>query len=66
MSRTEKIEIEVKTLDQSEYKAFREWFARYDAEVWDRQSEAHAQNGRLLALAQQALLDHEQGRSTEV
>jgi hypothetical protein len=65
MSRVEQIEGQIRTLSQDELKLFREWFARYDAELWDRQIEADASNGKLLTLAERALRDHENGRSTE-
>lgn len=59
MSRVEQIEGQIKTLNQDELKVFREWFAHYDAELWDSQIEAGANNGKLLTLAERALRDHE-------
>jgi hypothetical protein len=64
MSRVEQIEGEVKSLSLDELKAFRDWFARFDAEVWDEQIESDATNGKLQSLAERALRDHESGRST--
>jgi hypothetical protein len=64
MSRVEHIERQVKSLTLDEMKAFRDWFARFDAELWDDQIEADAKNGKLLSLAERALPDHESGRST--
>ena len=64
MSRVEQIEGEVKSLNPDELKAFRDWFARFDADVWDDQIEADAENGKLTSLAERALRDHESGRST--
>ena len=52
MSRVEQIEGQVKSLSANELKAFRKWFARYDAEIWDRQIEADANNGKLRSLAE--------------
>ena len=37
-----------------------------DAEAWDRQIEADAQNGKLARLAERALRDYEAGRSTKL
>ena len=37
-----------------------------DAELWDRQIEADAKNGKLGSLANRALRDHEAGDSTEL
>lgn len=66
MSRVEQIEGQVKELDPNEFKVFREWFSQYDSEIWDKQIEADAGNGKLAALADRALRDHENGRSTEL
>jgi hypothetical protein len=59
MSRVEQIEGEVKSLSPDELKVFRDWFARFDAAVWD-----DAKNGKLRSLAERALRDHQSGRST--
>jgi hypothetical protein len=64
MSRVEHIEGQVKDLSADEMKAFRDWFRRFDADLWDRQIEADAKNGKLRSLAERALHDHESGRST--
>ena len=66
MSRVEQIEGQVKSLSANELKAFRDWFARYDAEIWDRRIEADAKNGKLSSLAERALRDHDGWRSTEL
>jgi hypothetical protein len=51
-------------ISAEELKAFRDWFARFDAAAWDDQIEADAANGKLRALAERALEDHKAGRST--
>lgn len=66
MSRVEQLEQQIAELDEAELKALREWFARFDAEVWDRQIEADAKNGKLARLAERALQDHATGRSTKL
>jgi len=66
MSRVERIEGQVKSLNPDELKAFRDWFARFDAEVWDAQILQDAGNGKLQSLAQRALSDHKSGRSTKL
>lgn len=58
MSRVEQVEGQVKSLNADELKAFRDWFARYDADIWDLQIEADVKNGKLLSLADRALRDH--------
>lgn len=66
MSRVEQIELQVRGLSEAELRAFREWFASYDAELWDLQIERHAEDGTLARLAEKALRDHEKGLSTEL
>lgn len=64
MSRVEQIEGQLKALSPEELKAFRDWFAHFDAENWDQQIEADARDGKLRSLAERALHDHQSGRST--
>ena len=64
MTQVERIEVEVQNLTAEELKAFREWFARFDAAAWDAQIEADAVNGKLDSLAERAIKDHRAGRST--
>jgi hypothetical protein len=66
MSRLETIEVQVKQLSADELRAFREWFVQFDAAAWDRQIEADARNGKLDALADRALRDHQAGKTTEL
>jgi len=66
MSNLESLEVQVKGLSSEELRSFREWFSEFDAEVWDRQFENDARNGKLDRLAEQALRDHEQGLTTEL
>ena len=56
------IEEAVKGLPPRQLSEFREWFARFDGEVWDRQFEEDVKAGRLDALAEKAIDDHRKGR----
>ena len=64
MGAIEKLELLIKSLSPEELAQFREWFAEFDAQVWDRQIEADAVAGRLDAAAKQADDDFEAGRCT--
>jgi hypothetical protein len=64
MINVEKAESQVRCLSADELRAFRNWFAQFDADAWDRQIETDSKNGALNALADRALADHEAGRST--
>ncbi len=66
MEKVEKIEREVKTLSPEQLASFRQWFAAFDAEAWDRQFEVDVKAGKLDALAERALRDHAAGKSTKL
>jgi hypothetical protein len=63
MSNVEQVESQVRGLSADELRAFRNWFAQFDAEAWDRQIETDSKNGALNALADRAVADHEARRS---
>jgi len=46
--------------------AFRAWFVKFDASLWDRQFEDDVAAGRLDRLAEKALRDLREGRSTRL
>jgi len=54
MTKVEQIEHEVQTLTDDELGDFRNWFAEFDARVWDRQFEDDVQSGKLDAVADRA------------
>ena len=65
MGSVKEIEEAVLRLSAAELAAFREWFAEFDAEAWDRQIEADVAAGRLESLAQEAIEDLRAGRCTQ-
>jgi len=65
MGSVKEIEEAVLRLSAAELAAFREWFAEFDAEAWDRQIEADVAAGRLDLLAEEAIKDLQGGRCTE-
>jgi hypothetical protein len=66
MSRVESIEGQVKQLTAEELRAFRDWFAEFDADAWDQQIESDVKGGELNELAERALRDYQTGRATEL
>jgi hypothetical protein len=66
MSRIEQVESEIQRMSSEELAQFREWFAEFDNEAWDRQIEADVSMGKLDALAAEALKDHQNGLSTKL
>jgi hypothetical protein len=66
MVRLSDIENAIRNLSQEELARFREWFADFDAQVWDRQLRDDVASSRLDSLADEAIKDHREGRSTEL
>ena len=65
MTKVEAIEHQIRQLSPEEISALREWFAAFDAEVWDRQIESDVRAGKLDALAEKALQAHASGTTTK-
>jgi hypothetical protein len=63
MSKMESLEREVAKLTPQELTAFREWFATYDADSWDRQIESDVKAGKLDRLAAEALAAQDRGET---
>ncbi|MBI2840195.1 MAG: hypothetical protein HYX75_17910 [Acidobacteria bacterium] len=66
MSKVETLEREVEALSQEELVKFREWFAGFDADAWDREIEKDANAGRLDAVADAAISSFRAGRCSEL
>jgi hypothetical protein len=66
VSRVEELEGQIKALSLNEFQELRAWLAQYDAEGWDRQIHTDALAGRLDAVADRALTDFLEGRTTEL
>ena len=64
MTKVETIEEQIKKLSPDEQVDLRRWFLAFDAEAWDREIEADVKEGRLDALAEEALKEHKEGKST--
>jgi hypothetical protein len=65
MSHVADLEGQIKTLSLAEFQELRAWLAEYDAEVWDRQFHADGISGKLDVIADQAIKDLSDGRSTD-
>jgi hypothetical protein len=59
----EKLELLIKSLSADELAKFREWFAEFDTQVWDRQIEADAAAGKLDRLIEESMADHKAGKT---
>lgn len=65
MSRVKDLESRIQELSAEELTAFREWFIKFDADIWDQELEADAKGGKLDGPAESALRNHSAGRSTK-
>jgi len=66
MSKVMDLESQVQELSPHELTAFREWFTKFDADAWDQEFEAEVMSGKLDAMAERALRDQNNDRSTEL
>ena len=63
MGAIEKLELLVKSLSPQELAKFREWFAEFDAQIWDRQIEADAAAGKLDRIIDESMAEHRANKS---
>jgi hypothetical protein len=63
MTSIDQIEKAVQGLSEQELAEFRAWFAEFDHARWDQKLENDAREGKLDALADEALGDHDAGRT---
>lgn len=62
MQTAQEIQVAVSKLSADEFARFREWFNRFDAEMWDRQFEEDVKSGKLDRYAEQAIADFRAGK----
>ena len=63
MGAVEKLELLVKSLSREELAKFREWFADFDAQIWDRQIQSDTAAGKLDRLIDESMADHRNNKS---
>jgi hypothetical protein len=66
MTTVHEIEQAIRGLGPQDLAALRDWFAAFDAELWDRQLEQDVAAGRLDQFAEEALRDLKEGRCTDL
>jgi carbon monoxide dehydrogenase subunit G len=62
----EQIEFAILQLSPDEYKKLIEWFADLDYQRWDKQLEKDIVDGKLEALAQEAIAEFKAGHCREI
>jgi hypothetical protein len=60
------IEKQVKDLGQDDLAAFRDWFRKYDAKLWDQQIKKDVRSGKLEKFAREARAAYKTGKFTEL
>jgi hypothetical protein len=63
MGAVEKLELLIKSLSPEELARFREWFAEFDAQIWDRQIQTETAAGKLDRLIDESMADHRNNKS---
>lgn len=66
MRKIEEIEQQIRNLSDAELTEFRQWYAQFDAQVWDEKFDADVRAGKLDALGEKARRAHAQGKSTKL
>ncbi len=66
MTKIEALEKQVQELSPEDFAAFRNWFADFDAELWDRQLERDVKAGNLDRLAEEARQEHAHGKTRKL
>ena len=66
MSTVEEIESAVSRLGPLDYAKFRRWLADFHNQIWDKEMDEDAREGRLDALGREALDDLEKGRCVDL
>lgn len=64
MTNVQEIEVAIRKLSREELNSFRNWFDEFDTDAWDEQFEEDVASGRLDTLADEALRDLREGRTT--
>ena len=66
MTKIETLEREIEQLSPQELRAFRRWFAEFDAELWDQELERDVAAGKLDPLADAAVAAHKRGEGRDI
>ena len=63
MTKVQFLEREVRKLDRTSLRVFRDWFMEYDSAAWDRQIVRDARSGKLRKIFAKDLAEHKAGKS---
>ena len=66
MSTLEQIEAAILTLPSNDFEKLRKWFFDLDYQHWDKQLEQDIAEGKLEALAEEAIAEFEAGNCREI
>jgi len=60
------IEEAIRQLPPDQLARFRQWYAEFDAQIWDEQFETDAKSGKLQKVAEKAIEEYRAGKSKEL
>lgn len=60
------IERGIQKMPRAQLMKFREWFARFDGDAWDRQIERDARAGKLVGMVREAVAAYKAGKAREI
>ena len=66
MTKVETLEKQIEQLSPEELRAFRLWFAEFDAELWDEELERDVAAGKLDRLGDAAVAAHQRGEGRDI
>jgi hypothetical protein len=66
MGKIESIEAQIAALSTEELAVFRQWFAAFDEQHWDRRIAADSRAGRLDAMVAEARAEYDAGKTRDL
>jgi len=66
MTTVQLLEHNVRKLDRPNLAVFRNWFRKYDSNLWEEQISRDIRSGKLEKIAKEAILAHKKGKTKEL
>jgi hypothetical protein len=66
MKNVKELERAITNLSPEDYKELRDWFERYETELWDKQFEKDVKSGKLNTFANEAIQEYKNSGCSEL
>lgn len=66
MKNVKELEKAITNLSAEDYKELRDWFERYETELWDKQLEKDVKSGKLNTFANEAIQEYKNSSCSEL